>query len=109
MKTVKNDSDVKVNACAWSLYQFHVYNSHETLTEFTKVFQLMGSTKPFTTSAIISAPTFARPTIVGSRLMHVSHDAHWCAIAGMGLTAHKLFLNCVAHMAISCTISVYTE
>src|SRR5882762_8914230 len=72
----------------------------------TSVFQLIGSTKPFTTSAIISAPTLARPTMVGSRFMHVSQVAHWCIIAGMGLDVHKLLLYCEAHIAISCTMSL---
>jgi hypothetical protein len=55
----------------------------------TSVFQLIGSTKPLTTSATSSAPTRARPTLLGSRAMHCSHAAHWCAIAGTRPSAQR--------------------
>lgn len=58
----------------------------------TRVFQLIGSTKLFTTSATTSTLIFARPILVGSRFMQVSHIAHWCAIAGTALFAHKFVL-----------------
>lgn len=69
----------------------------------------MGSTKPFTTSAMSSAPTRARPTLVGSRFMHVSQTAHWRVMAGMAFVAHWFALCCNAHCAISCTISAWTS
>jgi len=84
MNTVKNANEVSVNI---------------------RVFQLIGSTKPFTTSAINSAPTFARPTVLGSRFMQVSQMAHCWTIAGTVLESHRLFLNCVWHMLISWIIS----
>lgn len=97
MKTVKNASDVKVNIWEGFSQRIGSYYSRER----TKVFQLIGSTKPFTTSAISSAPTFARPTTVGSRFIQASQLPHCCAIAGIGLVAQRLFLNCKAHIAIS--------
>ena len=103
MNTVRNDSDVNVNACADSC-QHHLRTRR--MERLASVFQLIGSTKPFTTSAISSAPTRARPTFVGSRFMHVSHTPHWCDMAGMGLVAQRLVLYCMAHCAISWTISV---
>lgn len=75
----------------------------------TRVFQLIGSTKPFTTSAMSSAPTRARPTLDGSRFMHVSQSPHWCAIAGIGFVAQRFVLYCSAHCAISCTMSAWNR
>lgn len=60
--------------------------------ELTKVFQLIPSTNPFTTSAINSAPTFALPTLEGSRFIQVSQTPHWWSMAGMGVVPQRLVL-----------------
>lgn len=71
----------------------------------TKVFQLIGSTKPFTTSATSSALTFALPTTAGSRFIHISHLAHCWIIAGTTLSWQRLFRYWREHMAIPSAIS----
>lgn len=72
MKTVKKDNEVNVKV----FIRDHLDRVYSEKEELTRVFQLMGSTNPFTTSAISSAPMRARPILVGSRFMHSSHSPH---------------------------------
>jgi hypothetical protein len=104
-KTVRKASEVNVN-----IYHRDKKPSGQIKKScLTSVFQLIGSTNPLMTSAISSAPTFARPTTIGSRFIQVSQFAHCWTRAGMGLVEHKLFLCCVAHMLISWMTSIYNE
>ena len=64
----------------------------QRIQRLTIVFQLICSTKVLIISPMTSKLTFVRPTLVGSRFMHVSQAAHCAAIAGTFPSAHKLVL-----------------
>ena len=114
MKTVRKVRETTVKAWSWGV-SIRLTGCGLTLHEsgrgvnlanraLTNVFQLMGSTKLFTTSAMSSALTRARPIFVGSRSMQVFHLAHWVAMAGRGLW-QKLFLYWATQRVISWTTS----
>ncbi len=58
----------------------------------TIVFQLICSKNVLMISPMTSKLTFVRPTLVGSRFIHVSHAAHCAPIAGTLPSAQRLTL-----------------